>query len=91
VVEEAQRIRLAVERLGLSSVKKFDPRTSIVEYLVRDQEAEEPLASLSVRQFVEVLGSRAPAPGGGSASAVLAAVGAALGGMVGWLTFGVRK
>ena len=49
------------------------------------------MASLSVRRFVEVLGSRTPAPGGGSASALLAAMGAALGAMVGWMTYGKRK
>jgi glutamate formiminotransferase/formiminotetrahydrofolate cyclodeaminase len=52
---------------------------------------DEPLASLGVRRFVEVLGSRTPAPGGGSASALLAAMGAALGAMVGWMTYGKRK
>jgi glutamate formiminotransferase/formiminotetrahydrofolate cyclodeaminase len=40
---------------------------------------------------VELLGSRTPAPGGGSASALLAAVGAALGAMVGWMTYGKRR
>ena len=53
--------------------------------------ADEPLASLTVRRFVEVLGSRTPAPGGGSASALVAAMGAALGAMVGWMTYGKRK
>jgi glutamate formiminotransferase/formiminotetrahydrofolate cyclodeaminase len=37
------------------------------------------------------LGSRAPAPGGGSTSALLAAMGAALGAMMGWMTYGKRK
>jgi glutamate formiminotransferase/formiminotetrahydrofolate cyclodeaminase len=52
---------------------------------------DEPLASRSVRGFVELLGSRTPAPGGGSASALVAAMGAALGAMVGWMTYGKRR
>jgi glutamate formiminotransferase/formiminotetrahydrofolate cyclodeaminase len=44
-----------------------------------------------VRRFIEVLGSRTPAPGGGSASALMAGMGAALGAMVGWMTYGKRK
>ena len=41
-----------------------------------------PLLSSSVRGFVESLGSRTSAPGGGSASACVASIGAALGSMV---------
>ena len=37
-------------------------------------------------EFVEVLASKAPVPGGGGASALVGAVGTALGNMVGSLT-----
>jgi len=90
IIDERQKIRLAVERLGLNSVSRFDPDKRIIEYMVAS-ERDEPLASLSVRNFVEVLGSRTPAPGGGSASALIAAMGAGLGAMVGWMTYGKRK
>jgi glutamate formiminotransferase / formiminotetrahydrofolate cyclodeaminase len=90
VLEERQKIRLAVERLGLSSVQPFVPERRIIEYMI-PKGNEEPLASMSVRGFVELLGSRTPAPGGGSASALIAAMGAALGAMVGWMTYGKRK
>jgi glutamate formiminotransferase / formiminotetrahydrofolate cyclodeaminase len=90
VLEERQRIRLAVDRLGLSSISPFVPEKRIVEYMVAEKR-DEPLAGLSVRGFVETLGSRTPAPGGGSAAALMAAVGAALGAMVGWMTYGKRK
>ena len=43
------------------------------------------------REFVRVLASDAPAPGGGGASALVAAIGAALGNMVGSLTVGKKK
>ena len=90
ILDERQKIRLAVDRLGLSSVSPFVPEKRIIEYMVAEKR-DEPLASLSVRGFVETLGSRTPAPGGGSASALMAAMGAALGAMVGWMTYGKRK
>ena len=90
VLEERQKIRLVVERLGLSSVQPFVPEKRIIEYMIPKDE-DEPLASMSVRGFVELLGSRTPAPGGGSAAALIAAMGAALGAMVGWMTYGKRK
>jgi Methenyl tetrahydrofolate cyclohydrolase len=45
----------------------------------------------SCREFVEVLASNAPAPGGGGAAALVGAVGTALGNMVGSLTVGKKK
>ena len=42
-------------------------------------------------EFVEKLSSKAPVPGGGGASALVAAVGTALGNMVGSLTVGKKK
>ncbi len=89
LVDERQKVRLAVERLGLNSVSRFDPDKRVIEYML--ERRDEPLASLSVRAFVLLLGSRTPAPGGGSASALMAALGAALGAMVGWMTYGKRK
>jgi len=45
----------------------------------------------SCADFVEVLASKAPVPGGGGASALVGAVGMALGSMVGSLTVGKKK
>ncbi len=45
----------------------------------------------SCEQFVEVLASKAPVPGGGGASALVGAIGTALGNMVGSLTVGKKK
>ena len=45
----------------------------------------------SIRQFSEELASTAPVPGGGGASALIGAVGIALGDMVGELTVGKKK
>lgn len=90
ILDERQKIRLVVERLGLGSIAPFVPEKRIIEYMI-PPEADEPLAALSVRRFVELVGSRTPAPGGGSVSALVAALGAALGAMVGWMTYGKRK
>ena len=46
---------------------------------------------LSCARFIEELASKAPIPGGGGASALVGAVGAALGNMVGSLTVGKKK
>ncbi len=90
IYEEDQKIRLAVERLGLNSVARFDPQEKIIEYCVA-QPPNEPLAGLSVRQFIEEVGARTSAPGGGSVSAAMAALGVGLGAMTAKLTYGVRK
>lgn len=90
IIDEDQKVRLAVERLGLNSVAPFDPKEKIIEYRVAESR-NEPLASMTLRGFVEEVASRSSAPGGGSVSAALAAMGAGLGAMVGKLTYGVRK
>jgi glutamate formiminotransferase/formiminotetrahydrofolate cyclodeaminase len=76
--------------LGLNSVSVFDPQEKIIEYRVAEKR-NEPLAGMSVRAFIQEVGSRSSAPGGGSVSAALAAMGVGLGAMVGKLTYGVRK
>ena len=48
-------------------------------------------ADRSCREFVEILSSSAPAPGGGGASALVGAIGTALCNMVGALTVGKKK
>ncbi len=90
ILDEDQKVRLAVERLGLNSVAPFDPKAKIIEYIIA-REPDEPLAGMSLRKFIEEVTSRSSAPGGGSVSAAIAALGAGLGSMVGKLTLGVRK
>lgn len=90
ILDEDQKVRLAMERLGLNSVAPFVPQDKIIEYAVAE-EPDEPLATLSLRGFIEEVASRSSAPGGGSVSAALAAMGAGLGSMVAKLTQGVRK
>jgi glutamate formiminotransferase/formiminotetrahydrofolate cyclodeaminase len=90
IYEEDQKIRLAIERLGLNAISPFNPKEKIIEYIVAEP-PEEPLAEMSVRGFIEAVAARTSAPGGGSVSAAAAAMGAGLGTMVAKLTYGVRK
>lgn len=88
--QEEQKVRLAIERMGLNSVAPFDPKKRIIEYIVAEP-PDEPLACMTVRDFIEEVAARTSAPGGGSASAAMAAIGTGLGAMVAKLTQGVRK
>ncbi|MBU1108988.1 MAG: glutamate formimidoyltransferase [Candidatus Riflebacteria bacterium] len=90
ILDDDQKIKLVIDRLGLNSVAQFKPSERIIEYITRD-EPNEPLANMSTRKFIEAINARTSAPGGGSASAAIAAIGAGLGAMVAKLTYGVRK
>jgi glutamate formiminotransferase/formiminotetrahydrofolate cyclodeaminase len=90
ILDEKQKIRLVIERLGLSSVSQFIPERRIIEYMI-EEKSNEPLASMNVRDFVELVGARTSAPGGGSVSALMAALGAGLGAMMGWMSYGNKK
>jgi glutamate formiminotransferase/formiminotetrahydrofolate cyclodeaminase len=90
IIDETQKIRLVVERLGLNSVSRFEPKKRIIEYMIEEKQ-DTPLADMSLRGFIQAIAARTSAPGGGSASAAIAAIGAGLGTMVAQLTFGVRK
>jgi glutamate formiminotransferase/formiminotetrahydrofolate cyclodeaminase len=82
--DERQRVALVVDRLGLNSVKHFDPDQMIIDYKCKVKDP--PLMSMTVKEFVGILGARTSAPGGGSASALVAAMGSGLGSMMGWMT-----
>uniref|UniRef100_A0A673GWN7 Formimidoyltransferase-cyclodeaminase n=1 Tax=Sinocyclocheilus rhinocerous TaxID=307959 RepID=A0A673GWN7_9TELE len=91
VVEEEHKIRLVISKLGLESLGPFVPKERIIEYMVRDNQDDGRLVSLSLQKFVHSVGARTAAPGGGSVSAAIAAMGAALGCMVGQMTYGKRQ
>src|SRR6202012_298338 len=67
--------------MGLSELAPFKPEERIIEYLLKDK-ASSKLASMSLIDFADETASESPAPGGGSISAYLGALGAALGTMV---------
>jgi len=90
LLEEDQKIRLVVDRLGLHSVGAFNPKERIIEYMV-ERERDGPLVSMDVKDFILTVGARSPTPGGGCVAALTATLGAALGAMVGFLTYGNKK
>jgi glutamate formiminotransferase/formiminotetrahydrofolate cyclodeaminase len=78
-VPESAIILVAMRTLGLSEVKTFEPGERIIEYRLSNQPK---LAGMTLRDFIDELSSDSPAPGGGSISALVAALGAGLAAMV---------
>lgn len=90
VLDENQKVHLAINRLGLSTLSPFNPKERIIEYCLPSSDSNR-LVQKTVSDFVLSVGERSSAPGGGSVSALLAALGCGLGAMVGKLTYGKRQ
>ena len=88
-IDEAEKIKIAVKSLGLDDLKPFDPRKSVIEYVMEDQ-AEKRLIDMDLVEFANETASESPAPGGGSISAYVGALGVSLGGMVANLSAQMR-
>lgn len=84
-IPEKEIIRIAVRSMGLDELSEFKPEEKVIEYLIADTEANK-LTDLTARGLAEETASESPAPGGGSISAYMGALGAALGTMVANLT-----
>jgi len=80
-ISEAELIRIAVKSMGLDELAPFDPNKKIIEYQLRDG-GNKKLIDLNLQDFANETASESPAPGGGSISAYLGALGASLGAMV---------
>ena len=65
-------------------------RERIIEYCLPSSD-ENLLASKTVSDFILSVGDRTPAPGGGSVSALLSALGCGLSSMVSKLTYGKKQ
>lgn len=78
---EHEIMRIAVKSMGLDELAPFKPEEKIIESLIAS-ETEKRLVDLSVTGFAEETASESPAPGGGSVSAYMGALAAALGTMV---------
>uniref|UniRef100_A0A8C5QEX2 Formimidoyltransferase-cyclodeaminase n=1 Tax=Leptobrachium leishanense TaxID=445787 RepID=A0A8C5QEX2_9ANUR len=91
ILEEEHKIRLGICRLGLDALSPFEPRKRIIEYLVQDDASECALVKQTLAGFVRSVGARTATPGGGSVAAAVAAMGAALGCMVGQMTYGKKQ
>lgn len=84
-VPEEELIKIAIKSLGLNDLKPFNPKEKVIEYLMTDEEVQarkERLVRMSVKGFARETASESAAPGGGSVSAYMGALAAALGTMV---------
>jgi glutamate formiminotransferase / formiminotetrahydrofolate cyclodeaminase len=88
-VSEEELIHIAVKSLGLDELAPFDPAQKIIEYKLRNA-SNEKLVRMNLRDFANETASESPAPGGGSISAYVGALGIALGNMVANLSAGKR-
>ena len=78
---ESELVRMAVKSMGLDELTPFKPEEKVVEYLIAPADGKS-LTSLSCADFAYETASESPAPGGGSISAYMGALAAALGTMV---------
>jgi len=81
-VAESEIVKIAIKSMGLDDLKPFNPSEKIIEYMLAAEEKEDNLIDMTCRDFADETASESPAPGGGSISAYLGALGASLGTMV---------
>src|SRR3954469_24705556 len=79
---EDEIVKIAIRSMGLGDLKPFIPTEKIIEYMLAAKEKTNSLVDLSCRAFADETASESPAPGGGSISAYLGVLGAALAAMV---------
>lgn len=79
-IPESEIIKIAVKSLGLDELRPFDPKKKVIEYLI--EEDQKKLVDLTASAFCDETSSESPAPGGGSVSAYVGALGASLATMV---------
>ena len=80
-IHDEEIIKIAIKSMGLDDLKPFNPKEKVIEYLIEDDNAKK-LVNLTCKGFAEETASESPAPGGGSISAYLGSLAAALGTMV---------
>lgn len=80
-ISDSEIIKIAVKSMGLDELYPFDPKKKIIEYILED-DSKAKLIDMTLKGFTEETASESPAPGGGSVSAAMGAMGVALGTMV---------
>lgn len=81
-ISEAEIVKIAVKSMGLDDLKPFVPEEKIIEYMLEAEDKKDSLVDMTCRGFADETASESPAPGGGSISAYLGALGASLATMV---------
>jgi glutamate formiminotransferase/formiminotetrahydrofolate cyclodeaminase len=80
-VSEKELLKIAIKSMGLDDLKPFDPREKIIEYMI-EEDGGDKLVDMNLSDFADETASESPAPGGGSISAYVGALGVSLGTMV---------
>jgi glutamate formiminotransferase / formiminotetrahydrofolate cyclodeaminase len=80
-ISDEEIIKIAIKSMGLDDLAPFNPKEKVIEYLLEDKNANK-LIDLTCKGFADETASESPAPGGGSISAYMGALGASLGTMV---------
>jgi glutamate formiminotransferase / formiminotetrahydrofolate cyclodeaminase len=81
-IDENEKIKIAVKSLGLDDLKPFNPKEKIIEFLLEEGENTKKLANFTLTGFANETASESMAPGGGSVSAYVGALGISLATMV---------
>ncbi|MDY7110112.1 MAG: glutamate formimidoyltransferase [Planctomycetota bacterium] len=81
-VSDKELIKIAVKSMGLDDLYPFKPEEKIIEYAIAAGQKKKPLIDMTVADFMWETASESKAPGGGSISAIVGSLGAALGTMV---------
>ena len=79
-ISEREKIKIAVKSLGLDDLKPFHPEEKIIEYMLENDEKK--LIDFKLNDFADETAGESMAPGGGSISAYVGALGVSLGTMV---------
>jgi len=80
-VSEKELIKIAVRSMGLDELGPFKPEERVIEYLLKNK-ADSKLVNMTLTDFADETASESPAPGGGSISAYVGALGVSLATMV---------
>lgn len=81
-VSDDELIKIAVRSMGLDELNPFNPEERVIEYVMEDRSREKRLTEMSLQGFMNEVASESTAPGGGSVSSYIGAMGIALGTMV---------
>ena len=80
-ISESDKIKIAIKSLGLDDLKPFNPEERIIEYVMSTNQPKK-LIDYTVKGLADETASESMAPGGGSISAYVGALGVSLGTMV---------